>query len=214
MSNVGQPYGAGIVAPSDEIVRSLTEAHCIIWSQDDRQYGRAASILIRIMREAPVNHPIRVYCLKKLAKIARMEGDYALANRRLDSALRIARQQLGSGHPQTLRLLEKKAKVCEVAQAWYPKGHAKQGGLIPAHERKPLAPMVEAVYAEAIAAADLPDRPGLVELLQADMNFAMERYEEARRLYRLAETKLTLTMRELNIEHARQRARDCSDHCD
>lgn len=207
-------YGRGIPAAPAEVSRLLTEAHIIIWQDDEPRFGWAANRLREAVRLINADHRIpqvlKLVCLKKLAKIARIEGNYLLANQRLDEALKIAVVYCGQGHVQTLRLLEKKAKVCDTAYAWRP---APDRSLIPASERKhdELVAAVEAVYAQPLHDADLPAHPGTVALMRADLNFALERYEAALKFYDQALKELRAD--DSNRERIKERRQKCVYEC-
>ncbi|MBY0359848.1 MAG: hypothetical protein K2W82_17730 [Candidatus Obscuribacterales bacterium] len=207
-------YGRGIPAAPADVSRLLTEAHIIIWQDDQPRFKRAVYVLreaVRLIIAAPhTPQVLLLVCYKKLAKIARIEGNYSLANQRLDEALKVAVMYCGQGHVQTLRLLEKKAQVCDTAHAWRP---APDRSLIPANERKhdELVEAVKAVYAQPLHDADLPAHPGTVTLMRADMSFALERYEEALELYNQAGRELRAD--DSNRERLKERRQKCVYEC-
>jgi hypothetical protein len=174
-----------IDTPNPTVGRLLQQGQEIIWNQDDRSFKQATFLLTKAMDHSPAGHPIRVICLKALAKIAREEHNWNLARQRLGIALRIAEQQLGLGHPQTLRVLEKMAKVCTYEQNIKP-----DGSMRPLQERTDPSTAVAEVYAAPIARAKQLNLPGAVAVMEGDGHFVLRNFHEAYRSYLDAERLL------------------------
>lgn len=196
-------WGLPLPAPSDAVAKLITDAHVIVWQQDDARYSLAASLLQRAMAQSPEQHPVRIICLQRLAKIARMEFQYGRAINRLTQALKLALAVLPVGHPRTLRLLEKMVQAADVQRCWG------LGELIPAYRREPLRPMAEVVYAGMIRSAEEDQLPGLAALLRGDMFYSIKHHRDAYGAY--SEAGRLLPADDLNRPRLRVRLRDSAN---
>jgi tetratricopeptide (TPR) repeat protein len=161
---------APIEAPNAEIQRLIGEADAILVFANEDRYHEATAKLETALTQAPIDHPIRVLCLKRLAKIARVQGSYNLARRRLTLALGTAVQLFGLGHAHTLRLVEKMALVVKA------EAHAT--------ERKKFIPAaVDKLYAGPIANAEALGLAAAAALLKGDCAYLLERWEQACEYY-------------------------------
>lgn len=196
--------GLPFEAPNDKVADLLRRAHGIIWTTNEHRYTAAAAFLLEAEERSPENHPIRIICLQKLAKIARLEYKYDLALKRLSTAFTLALEVLSVGHPRTLRLLEKMVRVCDTRRCWGTDGH-----LVMECRREPLVPMVDAIYDVVIARAQQAQLPGLVALLQGDKFYAIDHRIKAGHHY--SEANRQLASDDLNRPRLRERLRDCFD---
>jgi len=170
-----------IKAPTAALDRLLASAHEIIDSLDTQEFARAAAMLLEVSKQSPVDHPIQVIGLKWLAKIARCEGNYVLARKRLEQALEIALRVFRAEDAQTMRLYEKLSLVtrCEICRFGQP-------GL---SQDEKIRAAVQTLYSTPIKTAEADGQTVTALLLKGDCAFfleqwalACEHYQEAKRL--------------------------------
>jgi tetratricopeptide (TPR) repeat protein len=149
-----------------EIGSLLFEAHQIIEGLNKSRYDEADWMLHQAFLLAPLNHPIEVISFKLRAKIARLEGNYALACKHLTDAAEIAVELLGHEHADMLRLLERFALVIK-------------GEVSPKLSASDFGPAVELFYDGQIKIAEKLGLRAVVALLKGDCAFVLERWQQA-----------------------------------